>query len=290
MAHENPRRSPAPPARDPAMDAYLASLNLDGIEVDEEMLIADAKSDGVWVLSGVALVLVLVGTALWLPTTLFYQLSPIAELLSLGLWLVVALLTALLARGVYTLVVAWPFGEELAALKRHQRHLSRILPSASPFSVKKPNTAGLLGVGILAMGALLVLLLPRDVQWQGQGYTGGWFAASLAAIATGILVGRFIIAHATLERPERAPRPPIVWPSWMRWATGAAIIMGGCVILLWHSLGVQGDHSQEFTQAACSLSLGVAFAIWLARRFDELESKWQKEAQKRQEEHEGRDG
>ncbi len=50
-----------------------------------------------------------------------------------------------------------------------------------------------------------------------------------------------------------------------------------------HSLTTQGDHSHEFTLAGASLALGVAAAIWLARRFDELESKWEKEAQMRQE-------
>lgn len=289
MAHTDPPPSPlpvgAPDAKqDPAMDAYLASLNLSHIDVDAEMLMADAKADGLWVITGCAAWLGILVFDLWLPTTLFYQLNPLAEAAYFAGWLFLALLGALLWRGVWTLIRAWPFGDELRALGRKQRHLR--MPSGP---TTQGGTARLLGAGIVALGAVLVLLLPRDVQWQGQGYTGAWFVASLAAIATGILVGRFIIAHASIERPDRGPLPPIEWPSWMPWATGCAIVAAGGVILIIHSLTTQGDSSQEFTLAGASLALGICAAIWLAKRFDALETKWQNEAQMRQEEHERQD-
>lgn len=278
MAPIDPPRRPssdATPGQDPGMDAYLASLNLEDLEVDEDLVLEDAKADGLWTLTGCAVWLGTLGLIAWLPTTLFYQLNPLAEFAFLALWLFAALMTALLWRGVYSLITAWPFGAEVQALRR-QRLLSRLpgRPTVAP--------ARLMLLGIVALGALLVLLLPRDAQWQGQGYSGAWFLATLAAIATGILVGRFIIAHATLTRPAQSePRAPIAWPSWMRWATGGAILAAGAAILTLHALTVPGDHSNEFTLAGASLSLGIGTAIWLARRFDELEAKWQKEAQMR---------
>jgi hypothetical protein len=281
MAPIDPPRRPSPnadatPGADPGMDAYLASLNLEDLDLDGDLALEDAKADGLWVLVGCAVWLGNLGVIAWLPSTLFYQLNPIAEFAYWALWLFAALLTVLLWRGVYTLITAWPFGAELEALKR-QRLLARMPPRPLIAPVR------LMLLSIVALGALLVLLLPRDVQWQGQGYSGAWFVASLAACATGILVGRFIIAHASMARPARErPVAPIQWPSWMRWATGAAILAGGAVILTLHALTVPGDHSNEFGLAGASLSLGIGAAIWLARRFDELEAKWQKEAQMRQ--------
>ena len=280
MAPIDPPRRPdanadAAPGQDPGMDAYLASLNLEELEVDEDLVLEDAKADGLWALAGCAVWLGTLGLIAWLPSTLFYQLNPLAEFAYLALWLFAALLTALLWRGVYALITAWPFGAELQALKR-QRLLARLPKGPAVAPVR------LMLLGIIALGALLVLLLPRDAQWQGQTYSGAWFVAALAATATGILVGRFIIAHATMTRPAHSePRAPIQWPSWMRWATGAALLGAAALILILHALTVPGDHSNEFALAGASLSLGIGAAIWLARRFDELEAKWQKEAQTR---------
>lgn len=265
-------------AQDPSMDAYLSSLDLGGLDVNDVLWQEDAKSDAVWVLSGCVLWAAVVGVLIWLPGTLFYQLNPLAELVNLGAWLLLAGLTALLWRGVYALVTAWPFGDALAAIKRRQTRMSNAAAWGQP-------SARILGLCIVALGALLVLLLPRDVQWQGQGYTGAWFLATLAAIATGILVGRFIIAHASIERPARPPAEPIKWPSWTRWATGGSILALGAGVLIAHTVTVPGDTSHEFHLAGISLFVGVAAAIWLARRFDELEQKWQKEAQERHQDH-----
>src|ERR1700712_5171847 len=128
MALNDPPRRPSPnaspqPGQDPAMDAYLASLDLAGIDVDNDLLLEDAKADGVWVLFGCTLWLGTLGLVAWLPSTLFYQLNPMAEFAYIAVWLVLALLTSLLWRGVYTLITAWPFGAELQALKRQRRRI-----------------------------------------------------------------------------------------------------------------------------------------------------------------------
>jgi hypothetical protein len=52
-------------------------------------------------------------------------------------------------------------------------------------------------------------------------------------------------------------------------------------VLIVHARTPEGDTNLEFALAAGGMTLGVSAAIWLARRFDELEARWTKEAAKR---------
>lgn len=262
-----------PADSDPAMARYLASVDLRGLDIDESLLQASPPGDRLGLVIGVSFWAFVLGAVIWLPTTLFYQRHPMAEGICLGLWLMLALLTVLLLRSVTAFVAGLPWAQGLDLLKKSGG-------TGRGFGLSPKAQRQTLAGAIVALGALLVLVLPRDVQWQGQGYSGGWFLATLGAIATGILVGRFIIAHAA-SRPIAPERPPIVLPTWWRWVTLGWIVLGGIGVLVAHSMTVAGDTSNEFGLAGAGLFLGISGAIWLARRFDELEAKWQKEARLR---------
>jgi hypothetical protein len=267
------KRPPTSSEQDPAMAAYLASLDLKDLTLDETLLQAHDTSDTWWLALGGIIWVAIVGGLLWLPSTLFYQLDPLAEFAYMGLWALLILLTAALWRSVWTVSQQIPWATANAWLE------DATWPTGWHLSPKRQRQALLLG--IVTFGGLLALVMPRDVQWEGKGYTGGWFMATFCAIGTGILVGRFLIAHAA-SRPALAPKEPFVWPRWVRWLNLALLLTGGITVLVLHETAVPGDTRNEFPLACAGLGLGIWGAIWLAKRFDEWEAKWKREAQERQ--------
>ena len=277
---QNPPQAPdvgTRPSRDPVMDAYLASLNLSDVEIDDHALEAP---EAVWnagtALLGVVLAAAL-GVALVLPSTLFYQLNVYAGWVEGAAWGLVLVTALSLGPTLYHAAVALTRDDTPERLAQAARDRAAHL---GQHPALQPRV--LLGVGIVGLGVVLLVLLPHEVQWQGATYSGSWFLATGVATVTGILVGRFIIAHAQASRPVRTQvHAPIVLPPWFRWVTGALWAGAAITILIVHATTPDGDHSREFALSGTSLALGVIGAIWIARRFDELEVKWRKEAENR---------
>ena len=69
-------------------------------------------------------------------------------------------------------------------------------------------------------------------------------------------------------------RPPIRLPPWFKWVTLAALVLIGLFALVapW-VVDDAADQSMQFGLGGVGFAVGVAAAIWLARRFDETEER-----------------
>ncbi|MEZ0313716.1 MAG: hypothetical protein ACAI38_18260 [Myxococcota bacterium] len=129
----------------------------------------------------------------------------------------------------------------------------------------------LLGAG----GAVGVVVLSRNgtlEQWFGP---GALFGAAAFAIVSGIILGRWLMMQAEAAKAEELidfddDGAPIELPPWFKWVTLTVIVCVGVGLLLYSVVGgeaVAGGAGMGGLGFAC----GIAAAIWVARRFDEIE-------------------
>lgn len=132
---------------------------------------------------------------------------------------------------------------------------------------------------VLGSAALLLFALPQTVYNPRGGFQGLWFAASAAAFVVGILAGRWLLMQATARAAvDTRPPKPMVLPPWLKWVTLALLIALALLAIFGMSLfgGTGNDKALEFTLGAVGFVVGVGGAIWMARRFEDLESAAQK--------------
>jgi hypothetical protein len=169
-------------------------------------------------------------------------------------------------------LVAKLTGEPTTAIRRFSLPRMSIAPAVLRW---------ILLLGGLGLGGIMLFAMPREAEWQGHGYSNRWFVGVGVAITAGILLGRWLIMQADRKAPRREPRAPIVLPPWVKWFTLSVLVAAG----LFASFGnhvLSGDpDSNSFTLGGVGFLVGILGAIWLARRFDELEA--QIRAQKRRE-------
>lgn len=128
-----------------------------------------------------------------------------------------------------------------------------------------------------AGGAVTVVALARNgtlEQWFGP---GALFGAAAIAIVSGIILGRWLMMQGEAARHEREneflfddEREPIELPPWFKWVSLAGIVVIGGGVALWSALGL--GEEQVASLGGLGFACGIAAAIWLARRFDELEA------------------
>ncbi len=130
----------------------------------------------------------------------------------------------------------------------------------------------LLGAG----GAVSVVVLSRNgtlEQWFGP---GALFGAAAFAIVSGIILGRWLMMQAEAAKAEELidfddDGKPIELPPWFKWVTLGGIVAVATGLVIYSSVGgeaVAGGAGMGGLGFAC----GIAAAIWVARRFDELEN------------------
>ncbi|HET6343280.1 MAG TPA: hypothetical protein VFH51_00050, partial [Myxococcota bacterium] len=67
---------------------------------------------------------------------------------------------------------------------------------------------------------------------------------------------------------------PLVLPPWFKWANLALLVAGGLFATFGHGLlGGADGQTAGFSLAGVGFAVGILGAIWIARRFDELEVK-----------------
>lgn len=280
-------RAAKPAANDPALNRYIASLNLTDLDLSDVELPA-AQAASVATLLGCAGVGVVgVVGMLWLPSTALYQLHATGEVLFWGCAACVA-------------GAAWVGAQHRDAVRQLEHMVSaRTGPNAPALRVpnvrvprwlwrltrnsrlqqqllawRRPLLAG----GIVTLAACVAFVLPREPEWAGNTYSTAWFFAVMAAMSCGVLVGRFILAQAAAS-PLTRELKPFTPPPWFRWVSLALLVAGGLITSFgaqWFNLA-GGGVGGEFPLAGLGLVTGIGGAIWMARRFDELETKWRQE-------------
>jgi hypothetical protein len=103
------------------------------------------------------------------------------------------------------------------------------------------------------------------------------FVSGAGAIFIGIVFSRWLTMQGEAARAARQTEeeePPIELPPWFKWVTFAGIVaLAGFVAL--SNLNNAGDF--DFSIGGLGFAVGLFAAIWLARRFEELEQKGREE-------------
>jgi hypothetical protein len=243
----------------------LDSLDLDGIDLDE------ADGDGGSLLQSgwgrIAYFLTLLSGGafvLWLPSTEWFRLgghnSPWFFVVC-GLGMVDGLLLGRLV---------WRWAQEVAA---------RPAPEPEPTKPKGPPSAVVRWLTLAAAlggAAAIIFGVPASAYYsEGDAYHSTWFLGAGGALVIGILLGRWLLMQATAKPVDDTPRQPIKLPPWFKWVTLGVLIALALVAFFGNLL--YGNEEQggniEFPLGAIGFVVGLAGAIWLARRFDEFEAK-----------------
>lgn len=251
----------AEPSEKDEMQEYLSGLNLQNLDLDDIDLDEPGPSRTWRWLRGVSLVAV-GGTLVWLPTTNFYQLNANSS------WLFAGLCIAALALGGSAARFLWTWMQEVA-LRNARSALDRAaLPSFRiPPAVLRWATL----VSALTLGGVMLFAMPRDADWAGNGYSSMWFIGVGMALLAGILIGRWIIMQASATPVSAEPVRPWVLPPWFKWANLALLVAGGLFAAFGHHL-MADPEAATFSMGGVGFGVGVLGAIWIARRFDEVEA------------------
>ncbi len=270
VSRDQPKNEPPDTDHDVAMQEYLRSLdlqrlNLDHIELDD---IPEDTGNGWprWLIAIGLLVLLF-----WVPTTNYYQLY------GQGFWLIglaVAAVAAVGFGGAQQLInlAATLTGQPTSAIRRFSLPRWRVPPAVLRWVML---------FGGVGLGSIMLFAMPREAEWQGHGYSGRWFVGVGVAITAGILLGRWLIMQADHKGRANKPRVPIVLPPWVKWLTLSVLVAAGLFAAFGHHVLSGDPDSNSFALGGVGFLVGILGAIWLARRFDEVEA--QIRAQKRRE-------
>lgn len=204
----------------------------------------------------------LIGLLMWFPTsdlylasahdnTTFFGVSGVAILLGLlgGRWL-------------------WAWIEEAATRYAEQAPPSqpredRII---TPFERRATLAGAIAGLITAAVASQEHLGIP------GQNTSGRWWVIAFGALLSAGLGGRWILLQATRPPVEGPERPRIELPKWFKWVTFSLLALGGLFAVLGSSLfGQAGNILNTSIFGSIGLIVGTLGAIWISKRFDELE-------------------
>jgi hypothetical protein len=124
--------------------------------------------------------------------------------------------------------------------------------------------------------AVAIVVLVRNGQLQAWFGEGALFAAAAVSIVVGIVLGRWLMLQGEAARYAAANNPDedneriqINVPPWFKWVTLAGIIVVAGGVVIWSNL----DSETSTTLAGVGFACGIAAAVWVAKRFDEVEGK-----------------
>ena len=134
-------------------------------------------------------------------------------------------------------------------------------------------------------GAAAVVVLVRNGQLQQWFGEGALFAAAAVSIVVGVVLGRWLMLQGDAARYHRAHADDdhehiqITLPPWFKWVTLAGIVVIAVLVVVWSNM----DSETSSTLAGIGFACGIAAAVWVAKRFDEVEDKGRdaREAQRR---------
>lgn len=235
----------------------LGRLELDQVRVDEE----DAPTPD-WVQTALGVFLgALAATLAWAAQS--------DELAAAPTWVHFSL-------GLLAIAVGLGFGRWLWAVLERVAERANAAPDEPVEPLFSPETkrwltllGGLGGVGALAYG-----LATGAFAGEGAGQRGSWFAAASGAIVSGLLLSRWLMAQAEAAREasDADDEPPFVFPPWAKWVTlGILVVAGGTTAVVGYAQSDASSGDGSFLLGAVGFVIGVGAAIWLVRRFDEME-------------------
>ena len=248
------------------------SINLDQLDLSDIHLEAEkpkphqsrpssSSSLGRWVL--LTLLIIAIGLILWIPQTHFFQTAGGSGTLSFAISGVALVIAFLGGRWV------WGWLEESAASweakprdERPEREVSRA-------------ERWLTLLGALALGGVVVGLPDSVSLGVGSGTIKG-----LCGVAAAGLGGRWLFVQAARKvDPETfTPFEARELPRWMKWVSLALLLIGAFIAGFGEQIFGVGSHNTVL--AAVGLGVGLFGAIWLSRRFDEIEQEFKASTRK----------
>lgn len=126
-------------------------------------------------------------------------------------------------------------------------------------------------------GAVGTVILSRNGTLDMCFGPGALFAAGFVAIISGIILGRWLMMQAEAAEAEKLidfddDGKPIELPPWFKWVTLGTLVTVGGGIVIYSTIG--GDAlSGNAGLGGLGFACGIGAAIWVARRFEELEAK-----------------
>ena len=212
------------------------------------------------------LAFLLIGIALvmWVPNTHFYRTSNYSTALFFGICVLGLVLT--FAGGRFM----WAWMEEAA-----ERWAEEARPSTpKPPRVIKPIERWLTLVGAITLGAITLFAFPDSNSYSD----GSWMLKALGGASAAALGGRWLFIQAGRQSSGPSRALP-TFPPWMKWVNLALLVIGAATVLL-SDLFLNSRQAEGYL-AALGFVLGIGGAIWLARRFDELENRFKNEGAQR---------
>ncbi len=250
----------------------LSKLDLSHIELD-----IDKPPSKAWRWIALFFMLGTGGGLLWFPSTSYYQ------MLGQRNWVFFVICGVASVVGILGGRWLWRWAQEAAAEYAARRALERDEPAAveegPPSALRRWFTLIL----VVGGGAGILFGLPAMGYHQsGQNISSIWFVAAIVAIIVGLLLGRWLLMQAEAAKPaEPRERIPIRLPPWFKWVTLTVLIGTGIATLVIPDLYSGSDaETMRFSLGGVGLAVGVVTAIWLSRRFDEIEKKLREEARR----------
>ena len=245
----------------PTLEDYKA-LDLENLELDHLNLEAESSfSIGRWlILIGL---IGLVGFVVWFPNSDAYRMSPHGQTYFFALSSLAIIVGIVGGRWL------WAWLEESA---------ERYAMQASAHPVKPPRVISPLERWLTLVGATIglitVAILSNDYSGiPGQGPSEHWWSISLGSILSACLGGRWLIIHSNRPQQKASDSPPAELPKWFKWVTFTILALAGLFAVFGSSLMGNGPSIfDSSTFGAVGLLVGTFGAIWLAKRFDELET------------------
>ncbi len=234
----------------------LGNLELDHLDLEDDPPFSPTR----WlILTGL---LGLVGFVIWFPNSDAYRMSPNGQ----TYFFIISALAIVI--GIFGGRWLWAWLEESA--ERYARNLAN--QPEKPTRVVSATERWLTLLG--AIGSLVaVALFSNDHSGPpGQGPSENWWIISLGALLSASLGGRWLFIHANRPQDALQPSPPRELPKWFKWITFSVLVAGALFAVFGNTMGTGGPSIfDSSTFGAIGLVVGTFGAIWLAKRFDELE-------------------
>lgn len=249
----------------------LRELDLDHIELDELDATGRPKQQARRWISGLLWTVILV-VALVFPYTDFYQVQGHDT----GWFFALCAIAIVAGIGVGRWLWAWLL--DVAAKIDRYEDWSEPLPEPTRFSPKVLRWLTLLAA--LVGGVLVVVVIPEDSLAGPGSMSGKAFLAAILAIVVGVLAGRWLLMQTVVREVLETDRQPIRLPKWFKWITLCVLLCAGMATLFVPKLAGSDARDLAFAFGGVALGVGVFGAIWLSRRFEELQTKMEEEAKK----------
>ncbi len=248
------------------MGLDLGDLDLSDIDLsaDDEEAVASVSD---W-FRGI-IYLILTGIVIWVPQTPYYQ------TVGRNSWMFFAL-------SFVGIVVGISGGRWLLGIaQRASARYARMNHDRGPSVYKPPTAVSRWLTLITGIGGGVAIVFGINASPATVGNSASFFIA-IGAIAVGGTLGRWLLMQEHNPSKNRAPSEPIKLPPWFKWVTLASIaVASGFVLFSTEIFGPALAKQMEFVFGAIAFLISIVGAVWISKRFDEMEKEGQREREKR---------